>query len=116
MPLSPEAEFQIRKAERRLQELEAHRSRLLASARAASRVLRQEFGAERVWLFGSLRRTWFRHDSDIDLAVEGMDPARIGAAWDRVLEVVEAPVDLVCLDDAPDTLCAHVRATGEVLP
>ncbi len=41
-------------------------------AREAASLLKADFGAERVCLFGSLARGTFRSKSDIDLAVEGL--------------------------------------------
>jgi predicted nucleotidyltransferase len=114
--LSPEASFQIRKAECRLRALQLRREQLIERARAAAEVLRAEFGARRIWLFGSLRHGWFHETSDVDLAVEGIALERIGAAWDRVAEVVACPVDLVCWEDASPALRARVEETGEVLP
>jgi predicted nucleotidyltransferase len=114
--LSPEASFQIRKAESRRRALELRRERMLELARAAAKVLRAEFGARRIWLFGSLRHAWFHEKSDVDLAVEGIAPERIGAAWDRVAAVVAGPVDLVCWEDASPSLRARVAETGELLP
>ena len=114
--LSREASFQIRKAESRRRELELRREQLMERARAAAAMLRAEFGARRIWLFGSLRQAWFHESSDVDLAVEGIAPEQIGAAWDRVAEVVAGPVDLVCWEDASPTLRARVQETGEVLP
>lgn len=46
-------------------------------ARRAARVLREQFGAQRVVLFGSLtQREWFTEWSDIDLAAWGIPDER----------------------------------------
>jgi len=113
--LSPEAEFQLRRAERVLREREERRGRLLAAAHAAARVLRDEFGATRVWLFGSLTRPWFHEASDVDLAVEGVALDRIGAAWDRATEVIGSSVDLVAIEEADESLRARILDSGELL-
>ncbi len=110
-----EADYQIRKAAARLDRVAERRKLLLERASAAAAVLRSEFGAGRVWLFGSLRWPWFHEESDLDLAAEGIDPARIGQAWDRISELVGQPVDLVSLDEAPDTLRRRILESGEVL-
>ena len=50
-------------------------------ARRAARLLREEFGAEKVLLFGSLvHRAWFTPWSDIDLGAWGIAPDRFYAA------------------------------------
>lgn len=44
-----------------------------SAARQCARILIEQYGAQRVWLFGSLARRRFVHPrSDIDLAVEGL--------------------------------------------
>ncbi|MBI4701853.1 MAG: nucleotidyltransferase domain-containing protein [Deltaproteobacteria bacterium] len=68
-----------------------------------------------MWLFGSLPRSWFHEASDVDLAVTGVAPGRIGPAWDRVVEIVGGRVDLVSLDEAPPGLRRHIVETGEKL-
>ncbi len=66
--LSPEAEFQLRRSAARLRAREERRSDLLEAAERAAAMLRDEFGATRVWRFGSLDRAWFHEGSDVDLA------------------------------------------------
>ncbi len=60
--------------------------------------IKKEFGAKRVLLFGSLaRETGFEHDSDIDLAVEGLQGSQYWEVWriaeeyfpEHTVEVVE---------------------------
>jgi len=113
--LSPEAAYQLRRAERRLHDRESARKERLEAARRAAAVLREEFGATRVLLFGSLRRAWFREASDIDLACQGVALERLGVAWDRVTEVVGGKVDIVALEEADPTLRDRILATGEEL-
>lgn len=116
MSLSVEAQYQIRKAEQRLAILSERRDRLLARAHEAASVLRREFGARGVWLFGSLKRPWFHDASDVDLAVEGVDSARLGLAWDRVCQIIGASVDLVSLEEAPESLRRRIAESGEMIP
>ncbi len=55
---------------REQQKLARRRERALALARRAAALLREDFGAERVMLFGSLAREGvFDTRSDVDLAV-----------------------------------------------
>ena len=57
------------------------------AARAAARLLRRRFGATRVRLFGSaLYPERFYEHSDVDLAVEGLDPKDYLRAWVAVNE------------------------------
>lgn len=115
MPLSPEARFQIARAEQRLAQRREREQRLLAAAQRVAAVLKDEFGAHRVILFGSLGRAWFHEESDVDLAVEGMELERLGAAWDRAIEIVGSNVDLIALEEAEPRFLNHVRQTGREL-
>lgn len=108
---------------RRADEREARREeRYAALRRQAFRLggaLREAFGSRtRVYLFGSLLDIdRYRDASDIDLAVEGLDPAEYWEALRIVDEISEgASVDLVRLETAAEGLRTVVRHEGEVLP
>jgi uncharacterized protein len=75
----------------------ARRERAWLVAAQAAEVLKQQFGAERVVAFGSLVDNGrFRADSDIDLAVYGIEPARFLKAWHVVDELApDIDIDLV---------------------
>lgn len=79
-------------------------------------MLRSYPSVRRVILFGSTARGAFGAGSDIDLAVEGLEPASFFRAW---LEVEEAagglPFDLVDLNDASAPLRATIEREGVVL-
>ena len=66
-------------------------------ARQAAALLRQEFGASRVVVFGSLaHRSWFTLWSDIDLAAWGIPAGRFYAAVAAITSLSPAfKVDLV---------------------
>jgi len=87
------------------------------AAHAAARILKQEFGAVSVVAFGSLARgTWFHPRSDIDLAVEGIDPATFWRAWcalDRLASSFE--FDLVPTETASDRLREEIARDGVAL-
>jgi len=111
--LTPEELEAYREAwRRRWAEEEARRARrqkrAWAVARAAARLLKERFGARRVRAFGSLPTPWFRERSDIDLAVEGVPPERLGEAEAALAELApDFRVDLVPLEalrDAPRLL------------
>lgn len=53
-----------------------------AEARRLARILVDEFGAARVWLFGSAVGEWIFHDySDVDMIVDGLDDRTFTRAW-----------------------------------
>ena len=62
----------------------------------------RDAGAEKVYVFGSVAEGSMRPESDIDLAVTGLPPARFFQAMGRALAVLPRPLDLVDLDtDTP---------------
>lgn len=74
------------------------RQNLLAKARDAAQRLKEQFGASRVVLFGSIvHSAWFSKESDIDLAVAGLKGSEFLRAWalledlfpDRRVELIE---------------------------
>jgi predicted nucleotidyltransferase len=94
--------------------LEAHRARALAVARSAAHLLRQDFDATTVRLFGSLARGGpVSLHSDVDLAVRDLAPDRFLVAVGR-LQALDAAiaVDLVRLEEAPLPLRAVIEREG----
>lgn len=92
------------------------RRRARRDARKMARVLGEEFGVPRVYLFGSvLRPGYFGAASDIDLAVEGLAPDLVYRAERRLEEITSFPFDLVELEEAMPELAERVRQEGEVL-
>jgi predicted nucleotidyltransferase len=92
----------------------AARQALLRKVRAAAALLKGEYGARRVLLFGSLaHRGWFTPDSDVDLAVEGVSSADYWRAWRAAEESIgDRQVDLIDLADASDSLKRAVQRYG----
>jgi predicted nucleotidyltransferase len=91
------------------QELENRRQAALSAAHRCTQILKQDFGAEEVIVFGSLRGDSPWHDrSDLDLAIRGLSGQDIGKAYLRLEKVVPSwlAFDLVDVDQAPD----HIRA------
>ena len=82
--------------------------------RRAARLLREQFGARRVVVFGSLvHRASFTSWSDIDLAIWGMrdgDFFRAVAALTRLS--VEFKIDLVDVDTCRPALHKHIEEEG----
>lgn len=93
----------------------AYVQRARQEATRLAQILAAEFGATKVYLFGSLTRDWGRATSDIDLAVEGLAPDRYREACARIEAETDLPVDLVDLRDAPASLARRIRDEGVVL-
>ena len=83
-------------------------------AREACRMLREEFGAYRIVVFGSLARgRWFTPWSDIDLAAWGIPPARFYAAVAAVTGLsADFRLDLVDLDGCRPVVREAVEREG----
>lgn len=87
---------------------------LLARIQEVARALKTRFGARRVVLFGSLaHQAWFAQDSDVDLAVEGLEGADYWEAWRLAEEIIgDRPVDLIELETAADSLKRAIERYG----
>lgn len=86
-------------------------------AQEAAKLLREEFGAEEVLLFGSLvRRSWFTVWSDIDLAVRGVPPDRYFSAVAAVTGLSpDFQIDLIDLEDCSVDLRSVIECDGILL-
>lgn len=80
--------------------------------RQIAQCLRQTFGAQRILVFGSLVRGRFTPDSDIDLAVDHLPPARYFEAVARVNDFSARWVDLKPLEALTPYFRDRVLATG----
>lgn len=93
------------------QRSEIHRQEAQAAAKACIRLLQEEYGARRVVPFGSLvgEMTWHAR-SDIDLAVEGLDPALLFSAFAacRALLPPGLELDLVPLENVYPEMRARI--------
>ena len=90
------------------------RAQLLARVRAAAAMLKSRFAVRRVVLFGSLAHAaWFRRDSDVDLAVEGLAVTEYWEAWRAVEEALEGrPVDFIEIESAGESLRQAIARHG----
>lgn len=122
--LPPEALKKYRPLEairRRKAEMSAELSkcRRLAKVAAfkAAKLLKSEFGATEVILFGSLaRRGDFTLFSDIDLAVRGIPSDSFYAAVDAILGLnVGFKIDLAELETVPPALLKNIEKDGKSL-
>ena len=66
-------------------------------------------------LFGSLLDGALHETSDVDIAVEGLGPARYWEALWRCDRLMGRHVDIVPLDEASDSLRERITEVGEVL-
>jgi predicted nucleotidyltransferase len=108
----------IRRRKARMSTKLAGRRRLaIATARKAARLLREEFGAKEIILFGSLaRRGGFTLFSDIDLAVRGIAPERFFEAVGMVIGLsVEFKIDLVELETCSPAMLRSIQKDGKPL-
>lgn len=93
--IAPYREAYRRRGAQDRREREARARRAWAVARRCSDVLHNEFGANRVAVFGSLARGTFGLRSDIDLAVWNLAPSSYVEALARLMEVAgEFEIDL----------------------
>lgn len=90
------------------------RMHALEVARDAARLLRAEFGAGQVWLFGSLAEgTHFTERSDIDLAATGLTASTHLEALGKLLRLSpDFEFDLVDLGRCPPGLRRAVEQSG----
>lgn len=90
---------------------ETRAAELRGRAPEAAAELRR-FGAQNVWLFGSLATGDVWAGSDVDLAVRGLAVVEQFAALAAVERVLGAPADLLLLEEAPPSLVERVLAEG----
>ena len=73
----------------------------------------KNFGADSVYLFGSFADGTARTDSDIDMAVSGLDPRHFFQAMGQMLLILPRSLDLIDLDeDTPFT--NHLKQEGQL--
>lgn len=96
-----------RREQNRLEKLGQHRLQGVVVARKAANQLKQEFGAERVVLFGSVLGAGFHETSDLDLAVWGLPEslylkaiARLDGLDGFAIDLIEAQHALPHIADA----------------
>ena len=89
----------------------------LAVAQRAGELLKQEFGAKKIVLFGSMRSLDRIHKrSDVDLAMWGINPRDYFRAVGELLAIhPEIAVDLVEAESASVRILHEIETTGAVL-
>ena len=95
------------KEQQRLVELQQRRYRALEVAKRAADLLKRQFSAGRVVVFGSVLSEAFHENSDIDLAVWGLPEQDYFKAVGQLLGLSDFEVDLVEVQYAsPEILAA----------
>jgi len=84
----------------------AEHERLMVLAREATNMLKTRFGAKRVILFGSKAQPlFFRLDSDVDIAIEGIAVDDYWEARREVEKIIEdKSIDFIDIADAREPL------------
>lgn len=94
--------------------LAARREARQAAERAVA-ALSARFAPRRTLLIGSLARGTFLPGSDIDLAVEGLDPAAVAEAERAATEAAGLPVDILRMEPMDPAWRMHHQRFGEAL-
>jgi uncharacterized protein len=124
LDLSPEALKKYRpleairqRREKQSAEIVSRRRRAMMVARKAAKLLKSEFGAKEVIVFGSLAsRLGFTRWSDIDLASRGIPSERYLTAMDTVLHLdPEFKIDLTELETCSPSLLKSIEEEGKSL-
>ncbi|MCP4168258.1 MAG: nucleotidyltransferase domain-containing protein [Chloroflexi bacterium] len=102
------AQAQMQARQRRV---EARRERAWAVALEAAEMLRTQYAADRIALFGSLAGTTLFHErSDVDLAAWGMSEGDLCQAAGRLLSLdPDIAVDLIRAEEAPSSLLTVIE-------
>ena len=114
MPVRPSDVAETLRGRAHAEAERAHaRARALRAKLPRAREALERSGAREVWLFGSLARGTETSSSDVDLAVSGMPAERLFSALAELMELFGARVDLVRLEDAPESLRRRVLEEGK---
>ncbi len=86
-------------------------------AKQAATLLKEQFGAERVMVFGSLvHQCWYSNTSDLDLAVWGLDNLTYLNAVAKLQDLSsEFKIDLVRMESCKPTLEESILKEGQFL-
>lgn len=86
-----------------------------ADVEKAACLLKEQFGATKVIVFGSLVKDRFGEDSDIDIAVEGIESADFLPALTAVNELGERWIDLKPMESLDPAFKERVLSTGRLI-
>lgn len=90
------------------------REQILVRVREVAATLKARFRAQRVVLFGSLaHEAWFMPDSDVDLAVKGLEGEAFWQAWRLAEEIIgDRPVDLIEIETVGESMQRAIDRYG----
>ena len=74
----------------------------------------KNFGASKVYLFGSAATGTMKEGSDVDMAVEGLPPAVFFGAMAHACQVLGRSLDLVDLDE-PSPFTRYLKEEGKLI-
>ena len=74
-----------------------------------------QYGAEKIYLFGSCATGEAREGSDIDIAVDGMEAEVFFKAFGEILLRMGKDVDLIDLSEAKRTIRNRIEKEGRVI-
>jgi predicted nucleotidyltransferase len=103
-----------RRREQEKPELARRREQAWAAARQAAQLLREQFKATRIVVFGSLaRESGFTRWSDVDVAAWGIAPEDTFRAIGAVMDLkTEIPVNLVDVNTCRPSLLSAIEQDG----
>ena len=112
--LAPYREAAQQRYKREQEALVRREASAWGAARLAAETLRQQFGVERVVLFGSLTRPGtFTHWSDVDIAAWGIAVTDTFKAIGVVMDLdTEVPVNLVDVNCCKPSILAAIERDG----
>ncbi len=84
--------------------------------KALAKIIRisKEFGAEKVFLFGSCLEE-VESAQDIDIAVKGIKPEKFFEMYGKILGVVDNEIDLIPLEDTRKHFAKCIIKRGRLL-
>jgi len=87
---------------------------LFKRAKEIGLILKNQLGARRVILFGSLMHLgWFGPGSDVDLAVQGLGWKEFCKAWSIAEDLIgDRPVDMIDLDTVGESMMRAIERYG----
>ena len=99
------------------QELRDQYTRYLSLANKIAASLYQDFFVQHVYLIGSLLDfDWFHKSSDIDIAVEGLNPTLYFKAFIEVEKITKGiPFHLIDMNTIPVTFKTKIVSKGKLL-
>lgn len=105
----------LRRREAQRATLAAERHERLEGCLPQAREILRRRGATQIFVFGSVANHTTTPESDLDLAVSGLPHSEYFPALGELFASLPVDVDLVRLEEAPDSLRDRVEAEGRRL-